>query len=293
MHGNLDPIVSGAERAVVVLVGLIASGKVRPLLFRVGASLCPVRCDGPIAPPLLHVAFDRSRAYALVTNSPPTLSTAHTHTHTQSTFAEALQTFAPQIRRCNQDELGSRRAVEDVSRTCLRQGLSVCIDRTNVDSAQRSHWIRIAREFPDTAVWVIFFDTPYDVCAARLRSRQNHPTITNADHGMQILSRFASTFEPPLPGEGYDKLIALTLEDQPSAGYSRPDILAILKRLRDSPSVRDSTHGTQSTIRSPWNQMDNASSYSRGGDRSGSRGRKRRALPQENTNKYRNWDRSA
>jgi hypothetical protein len=124
-------------------------------------------------------------------------------------------------------------------------------------------------------------------------SGQNHPTITNADHGMQILSRFASTFEPPLPGEGYDKLIALTLEDQPSAGYSRPDILAILKRLRDSPSVGDSTHGTQSTIRSSWNQMDNTSSYSRGSDRSGSHGRKRRALPQENTNKYRKWDRSA
>jgi hypothetical protein len=30
-------------------------------------------------------------------------------------------------------------------------------------SSQRSHWISIAREFPGTAIWVIVFDTPYDV----------------------------------------------------------------------------------------------------------------------------------
>lgn len=30
---------------------------------------------------------------------------------------------------------------------------------------QRSHWIGIAREFPGTPVWVIVFDTPYDVSA--------------------------------------------------------------------------------------------------------------------------------
>jgi hypothetical protein len=65
MSGILDPIVSGAERAVIVLVGLIASGKVRPLLFRLGASLCDATAIGlHPSPYFLHVAFDRSRAYA-------------------------------------------------------------------------------------------------------------------------------------------------------------------------------------------------------------------------------------
>ncbi|KAI0255811.1 hypothetical protein BJV78DRAFT_576204 [Lactifluus subvellereus] len=151
MYRNLRPIELGAERVVIILVGLIASGKVCPLLLLL------------------------------------------------STFAEALQRYIPQIRRCNQDELGNRRRVEDLSRTCLRQGLSVCIDRTNLDSTQRSHWTGIAREFPGTAVWIIVFDTPYEVCAARLRMRRNHPTITDANHGMRILSRLASTLEPPQP----------------------------------------------------------------------------------------------
>ncbi|KAH9993700.1 AAA domain-containing protein, partial [Russula compacta] len=156
----------------------------------------------------------------------------------KSAFAEALQRHVPQIRRCNQDELGNRRMVEDASRAFLRQGLSVCVDRTNLDSTQRSHWIRIASEFPGTAVWVIVFDTPYDVCVGRLQNRRNHPTIRDADHGMHVLSRFASTVEPPQPGEGHNKLIALTVAQQSPEGYSRQDIIAILQRLRDSPSAR-------------------------------------------------------
>lgn len=39
----------------------------------------------------------------------------------------------PRFRRCNQDELGDRRSVEALARRSLREGLSVCIDRTNFD----------------------------------------------------------------------------------------------------------------------------------------------------------------
>jgi hypothetical protein len=73
---------------------------------------------------------------------------------------------------------------------------------------------------------------------------------------MDVLSRFASTMEPPQSREGYDKLISLTLEEQPSAGYTRQDLLAILQRLRDSPSVRVNAHGTQGTIQPPRKQVD-------------------------------------
>jgi hypothetical protein len=66
---------------------------------------------------------------------------------------------------------------------------------------------------------------------------RNHPTITDAEQGMRILSRFASTLEPPQPSEGYDKLITLTLAQQSSKRYSRKRVLDILRRLRDSPSL--------------------------------------------------------
>lgn len=54
----------------------------------------------------------------------------------QSTFATALQAHFPEFVRCNQDELGDRRAVEDLARATLRNGGSVCIDRTNIDARQ-------------------------------------------------------------------------------------------------------------------------------------------------------------
>ncbi|PPQ79700.1 hypothetical protein CVT25_003274 [Psilocybe cyanescens] len=53
----------------------------------------------------------------------------------KSTFAEALQEHYPEFRRCNQDDLGDRRAVEQLARQTLNQGFSVCIDRTNFNAA--------------------------------------------------------------------------------------------------------------------------------------------------------------
>jgi len=155
----------------------------------------------------------------------------------KSTFAQALEDHYPQFRRCNQDDLGDRRRVEHLARQSLREGRSVCIDRTNFDALQRSHWIGIAREFPMTSIWLIVFDTPYEVCAARLRERTSHPTIKSPEQGLSVLSRFASDFRHPTALEGYDRIISLRPSDHTSPVYSRSDITAILQRVRDSPPV--------------------------------------------------------
>ena len=52
----------------------------------------------------------------------------------ERTFAHALEQHAPRFRRCNQDDLGNRQRVEASARACLREGLSMCIDRTNFDA---------------------------------------------------------------------------------------------------------------------------------------------------------------
>ncbi|KAG2011399.1 hypothetical protein CC2G_011522 [Coprinopsis cinerea AmutBmut pab1-1] len=155
----------------------------------------------------------------------------------KSTFASSLQTHFPQFQRCNQDELGDRRSVENLARQSLKQGLSVCIDRTNFNASQRFHWIKIAREFPGTMIWVIVFDTPYEVCVARLHERTNHPTITSIELGLSVLSRFAADFEPPESHEGYDRILYLKPEDHPSALYTRSELAGILERVRDSKPV--------------------------------------------------------
>ena len=56
------------------------------------------------------------------------------------------------------------------------------------------------------------------------------------DHGMQHPREFASTLKPPRSGDVYDKLTALTLAQQPSAGFGRQEIIAVFERLLDFPS---------------------------------------------------------
>ncbi|KAA1468767.1 P-loop containing nucleoside triphosphate hydrolase protein [Dentipellis sp. KUC8613] len=155
----------------------------------------------------------------------------------KSTFAVALQEYFPQFRRCSQDELGDRRKVEALARQSLREGYSVCIDRTNADAGQRAHWLDIASEFPGTPAWVLYFDTPYNVCAARLQNRINHPTITSVPEGIRVLRSFSSTFQAPMPHEGHERLLRMTPNEHPNDFYTREDVIATMHALRDSPPI--------------------------------------------------------
>ncbi|EIN06113.1 P-loop containing nucleoside triphosphate hydrolase protein [Punctularia strigosozonata HHB-11173 SS5] len=170
----------------------------------------------------------------------------------KSTFAEALQRELPSFVRCSQDELGNRKKVEQLARESLAQGRSVCIDRTNMDAQQRSTWIAIARE-NRVEPWVLYFDTPYDSCQQRIRTRTDHPTITDPAQGLSVLARFRNTYEPPNPREGYTRYLALSpspSRSSPSStnptnapsprvhslpSYTKQDLLAILSVLQSSP----------------------------------------------------------
>ncbi|OSX63557.1 hypothetical protein POSPLADRAFT_1039587, partial [Postia placenta MAD-698-R-SB12] len=152
-----------------------------------------------------------------------------------STFAQALEHYVPGFRRCNQDDLGNRQNVESLARQCLRDGLSVCIDRTNFDARQRATWINIAHEFPDTPAWVIVFDTPYEVCAQRLRERKDHPNIKTPEEGLSILARFRSQYQPPSAHEGFSRILYLRPSDHPSREYTQSDITEILRRVEATP----------------------------------------------------------
>ncbi|KAF7309624.1 hypothetical protein MIND_00333400 [Mycena indigotica] len=172
----------------------------------------------------------------------------------KSTFAQAVTQHFPSFVRCNQDDLGDRRQVELLARRSLKSGCSVIIDRTNFDHTQRAHWIRIAAEFPATQVWVLVFDTPKDICAMRLRTRDHfliaefmfadptyvlgfdHPTIPDPVDALDILERFASQYRAPSPEEGYHRILSLTPSEQATT-YSREYVASTLTRIRDAPTV--------------------------------------------------------
>ncbi|TFK89245.1 P-loop containing nucleoside triphosphate hydrolase protein [Polyporus arcularius HHB13444] len=155
----------------------------------------------------------------------------------KSTFAQALERYFPQFQRCSQDELGDRRSVEALARRSLRDGVSVIIDRTNFDESQRATWINIANEFQNTVVWVLVFDTPYEVCAARVAERTGHPTITSPELGLQVLQRFRSQYRPPAPHEGYTRILYLKPSDLPDPECSEDVVRDVMRRLQDTPEV--------------------------------------------------------
>jgi len=156
----------------------------------------------------------------------------------KSTFAKALEEHLPhRFRRCNQDDLGNRRKVESLARDTLRESKSPCIDRTNFYASQRSHWINIAREFSGTLVWVIVFDTPYEVCAARLRERTFHPTIKTPEDGLRVLASLEPIFKLPSSQEGYNHIIYITPAQHMAPTWTSAELGAVLKRLENSPPV--------------------------------------------------------
>ncbi|KAI0824903.1 P-loop containing nucleoside triphosphate hydrolase protein [Trametes gibbosa] len=208
----------------------------------------------------------------------------------KSTFSQALEQHFPEFRRCSQDDLGDRRSVEALARQSLAEGLSVCIDRTNFDESQRATWINIAREFGRAEPWVIVFDTPYEICAARVAERTGHPTITSPELGLQVLQRFRSQYRPPAPHEGYTRILYLRPADCPDSGYTEGDVREVMRRLRESPEVVPATartpmrdggyyrgsfeqrgsrgRGFQTTRRS-YSRGDRGGPYTRGGYRGG------------------------
>lgn len=77
---------------------------------------------------------------------------------------------------------------------------------------------------------------------------------------MTVLQKFASDFQVPSPGEGYDYIIYLRPEDHPRPEYTRDDVLSILERLKAS--TRDSEI---SVTQRGHSRTDQARGY-RGGD---------------------------
>ncbi|KIO28518.1 hypothetical protein M407DRAFT_180223 [Tulasnella calospora MUT 4182] len=152
----------------------------------------------------------------------------------KSTLATAFEASDAHLVRCNQDDLGDRRAVENRVRQSLGQGKSVCVDRSNFDERQRQTWINIARNYPGTAIWALFLDVERSVCLERLRKRTNHPTIKDFETAQKVLNEFSSQLTRPCPCEGFDIVLQLTDDgdntevegtESPSAAQSIEDLV--------------------------------------------------------------------
>ncbi|KAA8491553.1 Transcription factor [Porphyridium purpureum] len=103
--------------------------------------------------------------------------------------------------RISQDALGSRHNCEREALLALQEGKHCIIDRCNLNEKQRSPWIALARKF-DGVVGAIGFDVPAATCLARLKTRQDHETITATDDHARILRGLTRDWKVPSEREG-------------------------------------------------------------------------------------------
>lgn len=87
-----------------------------------------------------------------------------------------------------------------------------CVAALLIRTRQRATWIRIAREFPGTDVWVLVFDTPYAVCAQRLRERKSLPFLyTQRRASEPVQARTTRRSRPPkMPSRSLPASIPIT-----------------------------------------------------------------------------------
>jgi len=120
-----------------------------------------------------------------------------------------------------QDTLGTRKRCEDAVKEALVSGHRVVVDRCNQSVAQRKHWVDLANEhwpFKEAEkladVTCLYFNTPYDVCVARCKARDDHPTVSSAD-AEKIIGCQAKEFQKPTLDEGFCSIVTMEPGDTP------------------------------------------------------------------------------
>jgi predicted kinase len=135
----------------------------------------------------------------------------------KSTFANKLIGNAPGWARVNQDEMGTRGAVERAFDIALKEGKNVLVDRTNFDIPQRHYWLSTAYRLGVTKFDCVEFRLSSDICKKRVSERENHPTIPKGETGLAIIDKFVGMTQWPLLTEGFDNIWTITSNQEADA----------------------------------------------------------------------------
>ncbi|KAG0238236.1 hypothetical protein BGW42_006516 [Actinomortierella wolfii] len=150
----------------------------------------------------------------------------------KTTFAKRLCQVFPEFVRVNQDDLGDRRACEEVALSVLTskdRNQSVVIDRCNFNAEQRKVWIDLARQASVENVEAIIMDTPYWICKKRILSRSDHPTQVEGQQGIEILNKFMEMLTLPTFYEGLTRV--MRVPPQKTEEYSDEAVKEVMAKF--------------------------------------------------------------
>lgn len=96
----------------------------------------------------------------------------------------------------------------------IKIGVSMVIDRINLDHRQRQRYVSCARDNGYHIVFV-WFQINRSTCLDRLAKRKDHPSIKKDDDHNAIIDSYFYGFEPPTIEE-YDELLIITEKKRPN-----------------------------------------------------------------------------
>ncbi|CAI2175374.1 11285_t:CDS:10 [Funneliformis geosporum] len=150
----------------------------------------------------------------------------------KSTFSKELCKVDNNWFRVNQDDLGSRRACESVSKLQINKRKNVIVDRCNFDKRQRKTWVDLAIQF-NLTIDAIIMDTPYEICEKRILSRENHPTNVQGRKGLEILENFKQIYKSPDYNEGFERILIVKPHDINECNEN--DVKEVMEKLDNIP----------------------------------------------------------
>ncbi|EXX58576.1 uncharacterized protein OCT59_022288 [Rhizophagus irregularis] len=150
----------------------------------------------------------------------------------KSTFSKKLCQIDHIWFRVNQDDLGSRKACEEILKAQLKKGKNVIVDRCNFDKDQRKTWINIAYHHK-LSIDAIILDTPFEICEKRILNREEHPTQVHGSKGLNILETFKQMYKLPNYNEGFERI--LNVKPQEINDCNEDDIKNVMRKLDEIP----------------------------------------------------------
>lgn len=132
----------------------------------------------------------------------------------KTTFYQA--NFSATHLRISLDMLRTRRRERAILEACLAIGQRAVVDNTNPTRAERAVYVDLARRARFRAV-AYRFDTPVPVCRARNEARTGRARVPPAG-----LHATAARFEPPMLGEGFAAVFAVSAEGLATLAAGEP-----------------------------------------------------------------------
>lgn len=110
--------------------------------------------------------------------------------------------FLPNYFRISQDDMGKKKHREIFTESLGKKDLIV-IDRMNFNKEQRARYLVPAKE-KGYRTRVVLFNTCFDTCLERLKTRKDHPTLKSTESEDTLkgaLGFYFSNFEKPMAEE--------------------------------------------------------------------------------------------